>query len=133
MKLEFLHDIEEREEFIDEASEQLIRLYDFDAAEATSFCEAIQTTIITNKQTLDLALLSFIVPVNCLLTLEITDTDEGISYKGKETFVCQLTLESYKQILKQCQPFCEGKSRGFQWLYELDTPIDFLFSPRGTW
>jgi hypothetical protein len=30
-------------------------------------------------------------------------------------------------------PFCNKETKGYQWLYDIDSDIDFLFSPAGTW
>jgi hypothetical protein len=133
MKLEFLSDTALLGNFSDEVNEQLIRLYDFDAAEAEKFCHAITQTLINKKSQLDIHTLEFIEVVNCTLSLHITDSDEGIRFAGGDHFICELTLESYRNIINLCLPFCGNKSRGFTWLYHLDIPIDFLFSPRGTW
>ena len=133
MKLEFLKDTTEAGHFSDDVNEQLIRLYDFDAMEAEQFCIKIQEQLIDKKQSLDFLELDFIESVNCNLILQISSDDEGITTNDNTNFVCKLTLEQYTEILKLCKPFCLDKSRGYRWLYELDTPIDFLFSPHGTW
>ena len=31
------------------------------------------------------------------------------------------------------EPFSQNDNLGYQWLYDLDTKIEFLFSPKGTW
>lgn len=133
MKLEFLKDTSEDGHYSDEVNEQLIRLYDFDAAEAEKFCASIQNNLIVKQQSLDLSSLDFIEAVNCNLILKLSETDEGIITSDNKNFICELTPDNYMNIIKLCEPFCQNKSRGFRWLYELDTPIDFLFSPHGTW
>jgi hypothetical protein len=133
MKLEFVKDTTTNGHFSDEVNEQLIRLYDFDAMEANQFCMAIQENLIDKKQTIDLHLLNFIQPINCNVSLHLANQNDGIQTLDHQNFVCNLTLESYAEIIKLCEPFCQNKSRGYRWLYDLDTPIDFLFSPHGTW
>ncbi len=133
MKLEFLKDTTEAGHYSDEVNEQLIRLYDFDSAEAEQFCLSIQKNLIDKKQSLDFNTLDFIESVNCNMLLQLSDANEGIITNDDKNFICNLTLENYIEIIKLCEPFCQNKSRGFRWLYELDTPIDFLFSPHGTW
>jgi len=133
MKLEFIKDTAILGHFSDEVNDQLIRLYDFDAAEAEKFCDSIQHVIINNNQILDLTSLDFIEAVNCNLVLQLFETNEGINTGDNINFTCDLTIAGYLNIIKLCTPFCQNKSRGFAWMYDIDTPIDFLFSPHGTW
>ena len=125
MQLEFLEDINNYQE-------DIIRLYGFDSAEAIKFKSVIDKLIVDQKN-IDLSTLDFIQAINCDLSLRVSETDEGITASAKGNFNCDLTLESYKRISTLIEPFCKKESRGFQWLYELDTPIDFLFSPGGKW
>ncbi len=124
MKLEFLDDVNEYQD-------QVIRLYNFDKAEATQFRDSIQKTIIDANQSLDLNSLDFIEPINCKLILHISDTDEGIFSMDDKTFFCDLTPDGYKNMLRLIEPFCIKDSRSFTMLYDLDTQMDFLFSPYG--
>ena len=133
MKLEYLSDTKIFGHFSDEVNEQMIRLYDFDADEAKQFCSSIFDFLINKKQSLDFSTLGFIESVNCNLVLQLSLNNEGIVSDGIQNFICNLDTESYKEIIKLCEPFCQNKSRGFAWLYNLDNPIDFLFSPHGTW
>ena len=133
MKLEFLKDTTEGGHYSDTVNEQLIRLYDFDSEEAKKFCTSIQNSLINKKQSIDLNTLDFIESVNCNLLLQLSETNEGISSSDNKKFICELTIDKYINILKICEPFYQNKSRGFAWLYDLDSPIDFLFSPHGTW
>jgi hypothetical protein len=48
-------------------------------------------------------------------------------------FECSLTDAAYKEMVYLMEPFCVKEATGYQWLYEIDCPIDFLFSPGGTW
>jgi len=124
MKLEFL-------ETINEYGDHIVKLYDFDKEDACKFRQAIQESIIDAQKPLDLNTLEFIQPVNCKLILHISDTDEGIFSIDNKTFFCDLTVEGYKEMLRLIEPFCVKNSRSFQMLYDLDTDIDFLFSPYG--
>ncbi len=124
MKLKFL-------DTINEYGDHIVKLYDFDKVEAGKFRQAIQETIIDANKPLDLNSMDFIQPVNCKLILHISDTDEGIFSIDKETFFCDLTIEGYRKMLCLLEPFCNKDTRSFQMLYDLDTEIDFLFSPYG--
>ena len=124
MKLEFL-------DSINEYGDHIVKLYNFDKEEALKFQHAIQETIIDANKPLDLNTLNFIEPVNCKLILHISDTDEGIFSIDNKTFFCDLSVEGYKEIVRLVEPYCNKNTRSFQMLYDLDTEIDFLFSPYG--
>jgi hypothetical protein len=49
-----------------------------------------------------------------------------------KTFFCDLTMDGYKNMIQLLEPFCIKDSRSFTMLYDLDTQMDFLFSPYGS-
>lgn len=53
--------------------------------------------------------------------------------KDKVNFECALTISLYREMIQLIEPFEQGEVGGYQWLYDLDCPIDLLFSPDGTW
>ncbi|WP_299432018.1 hypothetical protein [uncultured Aquimarina sp.] len=120
-------------ENINEFGENVVRLYNFDRHQVIKFSELIKDTIVNRKQRLDLSQVDFIENRNCNLILGLFKTDEGILSSDNITFYCALTLESYANILKLLEPFCEKETKGYQYLYDIDNPTDFLFSPAGTW
>jgi hypothetical protein len=120
-------------ENINEFGENVVRLYNFDKSEAIKFRELIIDTVINRKQKLDLSQVDFIEPRNCNLILGLFKTDEGIISEDNETFYCALTLASFNNMLKLLEPFCKKETLGHQYLYDVDNPIDLLFSPAGTW
>ena len=124
MKLEFLDDV-------NEYGDQVIRLYNFDKAEAIKFRDAIQNTVIDSNSSLDLITLDFIEHINCKLILHISETDEGILTMDNKTFFCDLTMDGYKNMVQLIEPFCLKESKSFAMLYDVDTQVDFLFSPYG--
>lgn len=124
MKLEFLDDV-------NEYGDQVIRLYNFDKAEAIKFRDAIQNTVINTNSSLDLITLDFIEHMNCKLILHLSETDEGILTMDNKTFFCDLTLDGYKNMVQLIEPFCVKESKSFTMLYDIDTQVDFLFSPYG--
>ena len=109
--------------------ENVVRLYNFNKAEAIQFRALLQDTIISKKQKLDLSEVDFIKPRNCNLIFGLFKSDEGIITKDNETFFCVLTLSGFKNMLKLLEPFCNKESRSFQYLYDIDNPTDLLFSP----
>ena len=120
-------------ENINEFGENVVRLYNFDKRQVIKFRELIKDTIVNRKQKLDLSQVDFIEKRNCNLILGLFKTDEGILSSDNKTFYCALTLESYDNMLKLLEPFCEKETRGYQYLYDIDNPTDFLFTPAGTW
>lgn len=118
---------------INEFGENVVRLYNFDKSESTKFRNLIKGVIVDGKQKLDLSQVDFIKGRNCNLILGLFKTNEGILTNDKETFYCALTLEGFEKMLTLLEPFCHKDSRSHQYLYDIDNPIDFLFSPSGTW
>ena len=120
MKLEYIEDINGYDE-------HAVRLSDFDSAQANKFRDVIDF-LIDNKNPIELTTLDFVELLNCKLTLRVANEDLGISTSDYVIFFCDLTIDSYKSIEKLLEPFCRKESRGYQWLYDIDTPIGFLFS-----
>jgi hypothetical protein len=122
MKLDFLDEV-------NEYGDQLIRLYNFDSIQANKLYNAIKTTIIENKASLDINALDFIESINCRLIMHLADEDEGILTMDDKLFFCDLTIAGYQNMLRLMEPFCLRDTRRSQLLYELDTQIDLLFAP----
>jgi len=120
-------------ENINEYGDNVVRLYNFDKSQAIKFRELIKDIIVNRKQKLDLSQVGFIENRNCNLILGLFKTDEGILSSDNKSFYCALTLESYHTMLKLLESFCEKETKGYQYLYDIDNPTDFLFSPAGTW
>jgi hypothetical protein len=120
-------------ENVNELDENVVRLYNFDMAEAIKFRDLIKDVIIDKRKRLDLSEVDFIEPRNCNLLFGLFNSDEGILTKDNESFFCILTMESYVNMVKLLEPFCLKESRGYQYLYDVDTPTDLLFSPTASW
>lgn len=120
-------------ENINEDGDNVVRLYNFDKAQAIQFRDLIKETILIKKHKLDLSQVDFIERRNCNLVLGLFKTDEGILSTDNETFYCMLTVEGYLNMLKLLEPFCKKETKGYQFLYDIDNLTDFLFTPAGTW
>lgn len=118
---------------INEFGDNVVRLYNFDKSQAIKFRDLIRDKIVHRKQKLDLSQVGFIENRNCNLILGLFKTNEGILSSDNKTFYCALTLESYTTMLKLLESFCENETKGYQYLYDVDNPTDFLFSPAGSW
>ncbi len=113
--------------------ENVVRLYNFNKAEAIKLRDLIKEVVVDKKQRLDLSQIDFITPRNCNLIFGLFKADEGILSEDSENFYCILTLEGFTNMIQLIEPFCKKETRGFQYLYDIDTPTDFLFSPTATW
>lgn len=122
MELDYIENVNGLEEHV-------VRLYNFDMAEAILFRTLLIETIIEKRQQLDLSQVPFITPRNCNLILGLFKSDEGILSKDQQTFYCVLTLKGFTNMIDLITPFCNKASRGYQYLYDIDNPIDLLFSP----
>lgn len=120
MKLKFL-------ENINEYDEHAVRLNDFDKTQAAIFLQILKD-LITNKKPINLTDYEFIEPINCELILRLSETDEGIITEDYNHFFCDLTLDAYREMIKLIQPFCRKETDAYRILYDLDNPIDFIFS-----
>jgi hypothetical protein len=112
-----------------ELQENLVRLYNFDKAEAIKFRDLLTEVVILKKQKLDLSKVDFIEPVNCNLIFGLFKTDEGILTKDNQTFFCILTLKGFENMVQLIEPFCNKETRSHQYLYDIDNPTDLLFCP----
>jgi hypothetical protein len=121
MKLKFLKNINEYDE-------HAIRLNDFDKSQAAMFLQILIELASTEKPVINLSEYEFIEPVNCELILRISQTDEGITTDDNKHFFCDLTLEAYAEMIKLIEPFCIKETDAYRILYDLDNPIDFIFS-----
>jgi hypothetical protein len=121
MKLKFLKNINEYDE-------HAIRLNDFDKTQAAMFLQILIELVSTEKPVINLSEYEFIEPVNCELILRISQTDEGITTDDNKHFFCDLTLEAFAEMIKLIEPFCIKETDAYRILYDLDNPIDFIFS-----
>ncbi len=126
MKLDYIDNI-------DEYGDDIVRLYDFGREESVKFRQLVQDFLDSGEKEIQLGDIDFIEPRNCMLTLLISDEDEGIVTDDGINFYCNLTRDGYKRMIVLLDPFCKRETIGYQFLYDLDTPTDFLFSPGGRW
>ena len=126
MKLEFI-------ENINDYGDNIVRLYDFDKSQAIKFHQLIQNEIINKNGQFDLSTCDFITPINCNLILRISENNKGIFSEDRKVFYCEMSSDGYNQMVDLIEPFCNDTFSGYQWLYDLGTPIEFLFSPSGDW
>jgi hypothetical protein len=112
--------------------QNIVRLYNFNKAEAIQFRDLIKDTIVSKRQKLDLSQVDFITPRNCNLIFGLFKSDEGIITQDNKTLFCVLTLKGFENMVQLLEPFCLKESKGYQYLYDVDNPTDLLFCPTAT-
>ena len=108
--------------------ENIVRIFNFNRAEAIKFRDLLKETVVDKRQKLDVSQVDFIDTEACNLIFGLFKTDEGILTKDNETFFCILTIESYRKMIRLLEPFCKKETKGHQYLYDVDTPTDLLFA-----
>jgi hypothetical protein len=110
----------------------LIRLSEFTDQEKQNLIKDIQETVIVKQQPLPLHQLNYIQPINCSVTLQLSEKGESLVENGStNTFTYLLSAASFQgmiEIIKQVE-------EGYNWLTPaeyLDDPA-FLISKFGTW
>lgn len=117
---------------INDFGESFFRLVNFNKAESILFRDLLKKHIIDEKDKLDLATVEFVDTEKINLVFLISEEDDGIITIDQKLFFCALTIDSYHEMLRLIQPFCEKETKAFATLYDVDTPIDLLFSPSAT-
>jgi hypothetical protein len=111
----------------------LVRLYDFDIADAGKLCKAFSDLASESSELLELHAADFIEAMNnCRLTLAVSHWDQGLSRIGEPvTFLCALSAESWDNMVGLTEPFTQPGSHRFQWLNATD--VQLLLSYDGKW
>jgi hypothetical protein len=117
----------------DEYGDDMVRLYDFKREESVKFHRLVQDFLDSGENQINIIEVDFIEPRNCTLMFCITDEDEGIVTNDGINFYCNLTRKGYLKMVSLLEPFCKRETIGYQYLYDVDSPTDFLFSPAGSW
>ncbi|SOE23629.1 hypothetical protein SAMN06298216_4014 [Spirosomataceae bacterium TFI 002] len=118
---------------INSYGEHLVRIYNFNQSQAAAFYDVFKTTIIENRAVLDLSEVLFIDRNGINLKFRIFPEDEGLRTNDGTNFFCDMTYESFENMLRLMEPFCHKETRTYQYLYDLDIETDLIFSPEGTW
>jgi len=113
--------------------DNIVRLYNFDKSQAVQFCKILHQTLLIDQKELHLHTLDFVQARNCSLVLRLSETDEGITSSNSKSFFCDLTVRSYENMLALLEPFCKKETKAYQFLYDVDSLTDFLFTPNGSW
>lgn len=129
MKIEYLANINPAH-----PKDSILRIYDFDSIEACQFRDIISMLAHGSVSRIDLNDIPFVTTVaDCHLVLKVGSSDKGVIILSENSYDCILTSDSWEDAEGLVAPFCEGNLSGYQWLYNLNTDIELLFSPSGNW
>jgi|SRR5580700_894124 hypothetical protein len=111
----------------------LIRLYEFNRAEAKNLRELVKSLSNASRQSISLEEEPWIESVEgCRLALRLGHRDEGVRESGPSTFECVLNSGGWNNMEGLLDPFCKSDAVGFQWLTTAGK-ISLLLSRVGTW
>jgi hypothetical protein len=111
----------------------IIRIFSFNSTEVSKLIDEL-SKFIDSKKILDFSKLEFIERINCNLIFEIGNEDIGIISKDKWNYICKLKKDTFVEMIEKISPFIDKCKDGtFQFLYDLNNPIELVFSPNGTW
>ena len=114
--------------------DSILRIFDFDSHEAYQFRDVLAKLANGAISETDLSDLQFVTSIDGRrLILKVGARDKGVIQVSGTVFECILTRHTWENAEGLVEPFCEGNLSGYQWLYDLDTDIQFLFSPSGDW
>lgn len=129
MKIEYLTNIDSTN-----PKDSILRIFDFDSSEACQFRDILSKLADGSTTTIDLNSIPLFTPLdNCHLVLRVGSSDKGVIILSGNALECILTRDGWQDAEGLVEPFCEGNISGYQWLYDLNTDIELLFSPSGDW
>jgi hypothetical protein len=130
MKIEYLTNTNP-----DHPKDSILRIFDFTSSEACQFRDILSKLADGSISKIDLSDLPFVVPIaGCRLTLKVGSRDKGVIRLSNTAFECILTKLTWENAEGLVEPFCDTREvSGYQWLYNLDTDIELLFSQNGDW
>jgi hypothetical protein len=115
--------------------DSILRIFDFTSSEACQFrdilsklADGLCTEIVLNS-------FPFVTSVaDCRLVLKVGQKDKGVISLSANNFECILTRDAWEDAQAFVEPFCDTRDvSGYQWLYNLNTHIELLFSKNGDW
>lgn len=122
-------------EFVREGSPDcpLLRLYDFDPAEARQLQHAVLRLVRQSDEMIPLHQQPGIQPVaGCELTLLRANDVQGVREIAPGKFEWLYSIDGWLEIAGLIQPFCQADAVGFQWLSRIGK-IAVLLSRDGSW
>jgi hypothetical protein len=130
MKIEYLTKINP-----DHPKDSILRIFDFNSSEACEFRNILSRLADGSSSETDMNSLPFVTSVaNCRLVLKVGSKNKGLISLPNNAFECILTRDTWEDAQGLVEPFCDtNDAAGYQWLYDLETDIELLFSRDGDW
>lgn len=122
-------------EFVREGSPDcpLLRLYDFEPAEARQLQHAVLRLVRKSDEMIALHQQPGMQPVtDCELTLLRADDVQGVRETAPAKFEWLYSIDGWLEVAGLIQPFCQADAGGFQWLNRIGK-IAVLLSRDGSW
>jgi hypothetical protein len=115
--------------------DSILRIFDFTSSEACQFRGILSKLANGSISEIDLSGLPFVTSIGgCHLVLKVGSKDKGVIRFSDTMFECILTKLTWENAEGLVEPFCDTREvSGYQWLYNLDTDIELLFSQNGDW
>jgi len=115
--------------------DSILRIFDFTSSEACQFRDILSKLADGSIPEINVSELPFVTPIaGCRLTLQVGSRDKGVIRASNSAFECILTKLTWENAEGLVEPFCDAREfSGYQWLYNLDTDIELLFSQNGDW
>jgi hypothetical protein len=114
--------------------DSILRIFDFDSSEACQFRGVLSKLASGAISEINLSDLPFVTSIGgCRLILKAGTRDKGVIHVSTTIFECTLTRLTWDNAEGLVEPFCGENLSGYQWLYNMDTDIQLLFSPNGDW
>ena len=111
----------------------LIRLYEFNQAEAKQLRQLVRSLVPSDRQGVELENEAWAEPLGgCRLALRCGNPDQGIRQVGSRNFECVLNSDGWRNVEGLLGPFCDSNTAGFQWLIH-DGGVSLLISQNGHW
>ena len=130
MKIEFLTNYDSSN-----PKDCIFRIYDFNSEEVKKLVVIFREVAEGVTPEIDLGHQNFICPIGGVtLELRLGSIDEGIFQISDNDFLCTLSKSGWENAIDLAQPFVESENiNGYQWLYDLNSNIEFLLSRNGKW
>ena len=115
--------------------DSILRIFDFTSSEACQFRDILSKLADGSCTEILLNSFTFVTSVaDCSLVLKVGPKDKGVISLSTNEFECILKRDTWDDAQAFVEPFCDTKDvSGYQWLYNLDTDIELLFSKDGDW
>lgn len=117
----------------DHLEDQIVCLHDFDNKDLMELRNAFLT--VCDGQVVILSEQRYIEDSDCRLILSLSVDNEGLKELSVNLYNCFLSKSEYQRIVNEIGSFAQNgyDENTYLWLYDINTPIDFLLSRNCKW